>query len=267
MTSLEPVTLEPIEPDATPGYRIKKITFGSPFVWLKRGTEDFLATRFRGALYGLVFACMGLGLVFVYETRWQLTMGLTAGFFLLGPFVCAGLYELSRQREHGHITNLFDSMVCWKRNIGSIAFFAVILTFCMIVWARVSVVIFALFSHTDFPTLQGMLRQIISPDNLEFLAIWTVAGFVFASLVFAISVVAVPLMLDRRADTMSAIFTSVRALWANIVPLYLWAALIVLLIGIGLALSYIGLMLTAPVIGHATWHAYRDLVAESKEVE
>ena len=265
-------TLQPVMPDSPPSkpesaYKIRTVTVSSPFIWLKKGTQDFFATRCRGALYGLLFACMGLMLVFVYETRWQLTMGLTAGFFLLGPFVCAGLYELSRQREHGHITNLFDSMVCWKRNIGSIAFFAVILTFCMIVWARVSVVIFALFSHTDFPTLQGMLRQIISPDNLEFLAIWTVAGFVFASLVFAISVVAVPLMLDRRADTMSAIFTSVRALWANIVPLYLWAALIVLLIGIGLALSYIGLMLTAPVIGHATWHAYRDLVAEAEEVD
>jgi uncharacterized membrane protein len=267
MTSLDPVTLDPSPSDAMPVYRIKTITLGAPLVWLKRGAEDFLVTRFRGALYGLVFACMGLTLVFVYETRWQLTMGLTAGFFLLGPFVCAGLYELSRQREHGHVANLFDSMVCWKRNIGSIAFFAVILTFCMIVWARVSVVIFALFSQTDFPTLQGMLKQIISFDNLEFLAVWMLAGFMFASLVFAISVVAVPLMLDRRADTMSAIFTSARALWANMLPLYLWAALIVVLIGFSLVLSYVGLILTAPVIGHATWHAYRDLVAQAEEVD
>ncbi|MFN7353663.1 MAG: hypothetical protein ACK5SR_10425, partial [Burkholderiales bacterium] len=84
---------------------------------------------------------------------------------------------------------------------------------------------------------------------------------------FAISVVAVPLMLDRRADTMSAIFTSARALWANMLPLYLWAALIVVLIGFSLVLSYVGLILTAPVIGHATWHAYRDLVAQTEEVD
>lgn len=115
MTSLDPVTLDPSPSDAMPAYRIKTITLGAPLVWLKRGAEDFLVTRFRGALYGLVFACMGLTLVFVYETRWQLTMGLTAGFFLLGPFVCAGLYELSRQREHGHVANLFDSLVRWKR--------------------------------------------------------------------------------------------------------------------------------------------------------
>lgn len=234
----------------------------APFDWLAAGWQDFRATGFRGAFYGLVFALMGLAIFTIYETRWQLTMGLTAGFFLLGPFVCTGLYELSRQRERGEPASLAKSLVCWRRNPGAIAFFAAILTFAMIVWARVSVVLFALASTTEFPTVRGMLAQIVSLANLEFLALWTAVGFVFASLVFAISVVSVPLMLDRRADTMMAVFSSARALATHPGPVYLWALLIVALVGTSLVL-WLGLLtVTAPLAGHATWHAYRTLIRD-----
>ena len=154
------------------------------------------------------------------------------------------------------------SMACWRRNLGGVAFFAAILTFAMIIWARVSVVLFALFSATDFPTLQGVVAQITSLQNLEFLLVWGGVGFVFATLVFSISVVSIPLMLDRRTDTMVAIFTSVRTLFANPGPVYLWGALIVLLIGASLVLWFGLLVVTAPLVGHATWHAYRDLVGD-----
>jgi uncharacterized membrane protein len=232
----------------------------APFEWLARGWDDLRATRFRGLFYGLLFALMGSAIDAVYRTQWQLTMGLTAGFFLLGPFVCTGLYELSRQRERGEPPSLAKSLVCWRRNLGAIAFFAAILTFAMIVWARVSVVLFALTSTTEFPTMRGMLGQIVSPDNLEFLALWAAVGFVFASLVFAISVVSVPLMLDRRIDTMMAVFSSVRALGTHPGPVYLWALVIVVLIGASLALWFGLLIVTAPLVGHATWHAYRALI-------
>lgn len=238
----------------------RAVDAGAPLRWLARGWDDFRATGFRGAWYGAVFALMGTLVSLVYATRWQLTMGLTAGFFLVGPFVCTGIYELSRQRERGERLSLPASLTCWRRNLGGIAFFSAILTFAMIVWARVSVVIFALFSTTDFPTVQGMVRQIVDLSNLEFLVVWAGVGFVFATLVFSISVVAIPLMLDRGTDTMMAIFASVRALFANPVAVYLWAALIVLLIGASLVLWFGLLIVTAPLVGHATWHAYRELL-------
>jgi uncharacterized membrane protein len=237
-----------------------QLPLAAPLQWLAAGWRDFVATRFRGAFYGLVFAAMGAAIMLIYKTQWQLTMGLVAGFFLLGPFVCAGLYELSRQREKGEAPDLVASMLCWKRNIGGIGFFAAILTFLMIVWARVSVVLFALASTTEFPTMRSMVAQIVSPTNIEFLVLWTAVGFVFASLVFAISVVSVPLMLDRRSDTMMSIFSSARALATNPGPVYLWALLIVAILGISLILGFGLLIVTAPVVGHATWHAYRALI-------
>lgn len=247
-------------PEIVRAPRVRTVGAGAPLRWLARGWDDFRATGFRGAFYGAVFALMGTLISIVYATRWQLTMGLTAGFFLVGPFVCTGIYELSRRRERGEPMGLGPTLTCWRRNLGGIAFFAAILTFAMIVWARVSVVIFALFSTTDFPTVQGMVRQIVDLSNLEFLMVWAGAGFVFATLVFSISVVSIPLMLDRRADTMMAIFSSVRALFTNPGPIYLWAALIVLCIGASLVFWFGLLIVAAPLIGHATWHAYRDLV-------
>jgi len=249
-------------PPSAPG--VRRIDAGAPLRWLARGWDDFRATGFRGAYSGVIFVLMGLLISVVYASRWQLTMGLTAGFFLMGPFVCTGIYELSRQRARGETVDLGPTLTCWRRNLGGIAFFAAILTFAMIVWARVSVVLFALFSTTDFPTLHGVVRQIVSLENLEFVAVWGGVGFVFATLVFAISVVSIPLMLDRRTDTMMAIFSSVRALFTNPGPLYLWAALIVALIGGSLLLKLLPLVITAPLVGHATWHAYRDLIEETK---
>ncbi|MFA7665382.1 MAG: DUF2189 domain-containing protein [Burkholderiaceae bacterium] len=236
------------------------LPLSAPFKWLAAGARDFAASGFRGAFYGLIFALMGLAIVTIYETRWQLTMGLTAGFFLLGPFVCTGLYELSRQIERGEPVDLPATLSCWRRNLGAIGFFAAILTFLMVVWARVSVVLFALASTTEFPTMRSVLSQIVSPDNIEFLLLWGAVGFVFASLVFAISVTSVPLMLDRGSDTMMAIFASARALASNPGPVYLWALLIVLIIGASLMLWFWLLIVTAPLVGHATWHAYRALI-------
>ena len=138
---------------------IRAVDPGAPFRWLVSGWGDFRATGFRGAVYGAVFALMGSLIALIYATRWQFTMGLTAGFFLIGPFVCTGLYDLSRQRARGQSPSLAASLVCWRRNTGGVALFAAIVCFAMIVWARVSVVIFALFSSTDFPDLKGFIAQ------------------------------------------------------------------------------------------------------------
>lgn len=262
-----PEAAVPVRPPAGqppgPGFAIRAVDPGAPFRWLASGWGDFRATGFRGAVYGAVFALMGSLIALIYATRWQFTMGLTAGFFLIGPFVCTGLYDLSRQRARGQSPSLAASLVCWRRNTGGVALFAAIVCFAMIVWARVSVVIFALFSSTDFPDLKGFIAQVVTLANLEFLLVWTAVGLVFATLVFAISVVSVPLILDRGGDTLMAIFASVRALLASPLAMGVWALLIVTLIGASLALGFWPLVITAPLIGHATWHAYRDLVVES----
>jgi uncharacterized membrane protein len=127
------------------------------------------------------------------------------------------------------------------------------------------VVIFALFASHDYPTLQSMLAQNVSVENLEFLLVWAGVGFVFASIVFSVSVVSVPLLLDREADTIMAVFVSIRALWANPGTCLIWGLCIVVLIGGSLVLFMPLLIITAPWVGHTTWMAYKAMVGEDNE--
>ncbi len=256
----------PAEELPPPMPTINQLGADAPLEWLKRGWADLLATRFRGCFYGLVFILMGYAIVWVYATKWQLTMGLIGGFFLMGPFLCTGIYDLSRQREQNGKASLLQSLTCWSRNLSSLAFFAIILTFAMIVWARVSLILFALSSSTSFPTVKGVLSQIFSLNNPQFLLLWGGVGFIFASFVFAVGVVAAPMMLDRKSDTLMAVFSSVRSVITNPKAMYVWALMVVVIIGLSLVAGFLPLVITAPLVGHATWHAYRDLVAAEAAV-
>ncbi len=230
---------------------------------LVEGAREMRATRFLGLAYGVLFVLMDYAIAEVYQKVWQMTMGLTAAFFLIGPFVCCGIYDLSRQREQGGEPSLKASLGCWMRNWKAIAFFATILTFFLIVWARVSVVLFALFARHNYPELTDMVRNIVSMDNLIFMAVWLAVGFGFASLVFAMSVVSMPLMLDRSADTMESIGTSAITLWRNPGAMLVWALAITVLIGASLAFFLPLLAITAPLVGHTTWKVYKALVPAS----
>ncbi len=230
------------------------------FGLIAKGWAEMRATSFKGCVYGLLFVAMEYAIQMVYQNLWQMTMGLTAGFFLLGPFLCCGIYDISRQKDRGYVPNLAASTMSWARNWKSIAFFAAILTFFMIVWARVSVVLFALFGAHNYPELKDMITQIISLDNIEFLLVWSGVGFVFASLVFAISVISMPMLLDRGCDTMEAIGTSAKALWNNPGLMFAWAVSIAVMIGVSLVFFVPLLIITAALVGHTSWVLYRTLV-------
>ncbi len=230
------------------------------FTLLLAGARDMRATGFYGIAYGVIFVAMGYAIALLYQQVWQLTMGLTAAFFLMGPFICSGIYELSRQKDQGDAPDLWASLSCWSRNWKSIAFFAAILTFFLIVWLRVSVIVFALFATHNYPNLTDMIRKLMSMDNIEFLFVWSAVGFVFASLVFAMSVVSMPMMLDRSADTIESIATSAVTLWNNPGAMLVWALCITVLIGASLIFFLPLLALTAPLVGHTTWRLYQALV-------
>lgn len=230
------------------------------FTLLVEGAKEMRATGFYGVAYGIIFVLMGFSIAALYEHVWQLTMGLTAAFFLMGPFICCGIYELSRQKDADLKVSLWTSLACWSRNWKSLAFFAAILTFLMIMWIRVSVVLFALTATHNYPDLIDMVHKIISMDNMAFLMIWSAVGFVFASLVFAISVVSVPMMLDRNADTIESIAMSAVTLWNNPGAMLVWALSITVLIGVSLVFFLPLLALTATLIGHTTWKVYQALV-------
>jgi len=239
---------------------VREIGFGRPLAWLGQGWRDFLAHPLQSAFYGACFAVMGWLIVFTFRNAYQYVSALVTGFFLVGPFLAIGLYDLSRRRQRGEPARLAPTLDAWRPNVGAIGMFALVLGVILLVWARASLVVFALFYTHEMPSVQGFLAQVLSLDNLEFLVAYFCVGGFFALLVFAISAVAVPMMMDRDTDGIVAVLTSVKAFGTNLPAMLLWGLIITVVIGAGFALWFAGLVVAVPVIGHGAWHAYRDLV-------
>lgn len=252
---------QPAEKPPAPFPRVRGgLAATTPLRWLSRGFADFRSCPTASMFYGCVFAAMGFVASVVLARYYHYLAALVCGFLLLGPFLAIGLYEVSRRRASGGGCALRPTLAAWRPNAGNIGVFSLVLTVIFLVWARASLVTFALFYDADMPTLRGFLTQVLSLDNAEFLAAYAAVMAIFGALTFAVSVVSVPLMLDRNQDSVTAMIASFLALARNLPAMLVWGSIILALTAIGFATLYIGLIFTAPLLGHGTWHAYQDLL-------
>ncbi|MBA3997699.1 MAG: hypothetical protein C0466_11080 [Candidatus Accumulibacter sp.] len=240
---------------------VRRIAPDRPLVWLRAGWRDLAANPIASLSYGLLFAIGGdFILIFAWRSP-QLFTAAVSGFFLIAPLLAGGLYEISRRRAAGRSSTFVDSLAGWRRNGQSIAMFGLLLALIGIAWERISAILFALLAPDLTPDLAAFVSSIFTSGAYRgLLAAWLVAGGSLALLVFAISAVSVPMLLDRDADFVTAMMTSLRAVGLNLETMVLWAALIVVLTLLGFATLLFGLVVLMPLIGHASWHAYRDLV-------
>ena len=254
----------PVSESALPVPNVRRITTRQPWQWLGAGWNDLWRAPAASLAYGLLFVLMGYLLVSTVEGQFHSVLALTTGFLLVGPFLALGLYDISRRLEAGEPVSLGQALTAWRANALSIALFGLVLGLLMIVWARLAAVLFAVLMGGRALSLEASAAQIFfTGSGLTFLLVFTVVGAIIAGAVFTISVVSIPMMLERKTDFMTAILTSVAAVRVNPAPMALWAVLIVLFTGLGLLTFYLGLALALPLIGHATWHAYRSLVEDS----
>ncbi len=237
-----------------------RVGFGAPLRWVRAGARDLRAAPGASLFYGLAFALAGWLIYLVFRFAYTYAYGLTWGFLLVGPYLAAGLYDISRRLEAGESVRLGPTLVAWRANVGGFSIFWIVLTVLMLLWSRASLIVFALYFNSGLPTVDDLLSRVLSLEHWDFVVTYFAVGAVFALIVFSISVVSIPLMLDRRTDAIVAAITSVRTLFDNPGAMFLWALLIVALIGVGFATRFVGLVVAAPIIGHATWHAYRELV-------
>ena len=243
------------------GLRVRYVTTAEPWEWLTAGWRDLLKTPFSSIAYGAIFAVMGYILVMVVVERFQMAFALITGFLLVGPFLAMGFYELSRRTEQGESAHLGHALTAWRGNTLNIFIFGMLVALIMVVWVRLAALIYAVVFVGSTPMVESDLtRLFFSGDGLIFLLVFAVTGAVLATVVFTISVVSIPMLMDRRCDVVTAIVTSIAAVRLNPLPMLLWAALIVVFTGVGLLAFFAGLAITLPLIGHATWHAYRGLV-------
>lgn len=241
--------------------KVRAVPLERPWEWLGAGWKDLWRAPAASISYGLLFAIMGYILVSLVVTRFQFALALTTGFLLAGPFLAMGLYDISRRLEAGEVPTFGRALTAWRHNMLPILLFGLLIGLLMIVWVRLSALLFGVIVR-DL-SLDGSVAQLFfSGSGLTFLIVFTLVGAIIAALVFAISVVSIPMMLDHKIDFITAVLTSLTAVSVNPATMALWAALIVIFTGIGLITFYIGLGIALPLIGHASWHAYRDLVED-----
>ena len=262
-----PATKSPEVPEAAPPepsdpvpIRLRELTFRDPFRWLRAGARDLVATPFIALFYGLCFWTMALLLGWVFRSRPEYTMSLASGCLLVGPFLAMGLYETSRRREAGLEPGLGHSLICWDQHLGSMGMLVLVLILLELLWGRASLVVFAVFFNTGMPSTTSVLQAVFSPQNWSFLAVYLMVGGVFATLVFATTVVSIPMILDRDTDAITAGITSIRVVVERTSVMLLWGLLITALVALALWPWGAGLVIIGPWLGHASWHAYRGAI-------
>ena len=245
-------------------HRVRRVPVDRPWAWISAGWADAQRSRAIGWAYGMALVlagwCLTL-LLFEAGTIWAV-LPASAGFFMLAPLLATGLYETSRLLELGGAPTLADAFAGFRRNAGQVTIIGIALLILHLFWVRMAGLLFMLCFGLNFaPSLEALpLAMIRSEMLLPFLIIGTGIGFVLASVSFAITVVSIPMLVDRDISALEAISVSVQAAMTNWRAMALWAGLIVLFNGLALVPFYLGLMVVLPVLAHATWHAYRDLV-------
>lgn len=250
---------QPENPPAPPAVRrLREVRLADPFRWLARGAADLRAAPGISLFYGACFWGMALVLGAVFRRMPEYTMSFVSGCFLAGPFLAMGLYEVSRRRELGLPQDFAASLTCWDRRLGSMGLLVLVLVLLELLWGRASLVVFAVFFDTGMPTTATVLEAVFNPRNWQFVAVYAVVGGVFAALVFSTCVVSIPMILDRDTDAISAGIASIDAVTSRTAPMLLWGALIVGLLAGAMLLPWAaGVLVAGPLLGHASWHAYR----------
>ena len=253
---------------------LRRITVGRPLAWLRAGWKDLKANPIASISYGLLFAIAGDIILLLALPHPHLFSLAVSVFFLVAPLLAAGLYEISRNQERGQSSTFVDSLAGWQRNGGSVALFGFCLALVSIVWERISVILFALLYSGDSKLGQNIVdfvtSVVLTGNNLKFICVWFIAGGCLALLVFAFTAISVPMLLDRSnergGDLFTATTTSLRAVLLNFDVMMLWAVIIVTLTLIGFASLLFGLIVLMPLLGHASWHAYRELVETDSQM-
>jgi uncharacterized membrane protein len=239
---------------------IRRVPARQAVEWLNRGWEDVRQIGAAGIAQGALIAILGGVLLMLGSTHMYLIAAAVTGYLLVGPIMTTGLCELARRREAHQSLSFDDSLQALTRNPEGLTHFGGILGLIAVLWFILSVILLESVLSAPAPSLAVALwggASILTPSQV---LSYVVCGGVLAAVVFAVSVVAVPLIIDRHASASDAIRASLRVTLANLPAMLLWAFIIVGLTAIAFLTALVGMIVVAPLLGYATWHAYRDLV-------
>lgn len=240
---------------------------------VRLGLKDFYRQPLYGLFFGVFFAIGGNVVVlmsFIFNQS-HLSYPLAVGFWLIGPFIAVGLYEVSRRLEQGEPLSWRAVLgVMWDQHRRELAWMAFVVMFILLMWMFEVRLLLALFlGFSGFATFGDFLRVLFTtPEGLLFLFVGNIVGALISLILFSLTVVSFPLLLDKDYDFITAMITSVKVVLASPVVMVGWGLTITLVLLASMAPAFIGLVFTLPVLGHTTWHLYRKAVSfEDKPVD
>lgn len=252
---------------------VRSIPMLQPLQWLARAWKDICLAPQVSLAHGVFLTCIGWCILAVGHNRFWLMAGALSGFLIVGPVVATSLYAISRALERGESVSwhtVRDTWLRWQSVRGSraggywcLVRFGLLLGLAATGWVVVSASLITLLSPVRIATPMDFLQQVVLAPDGRLFTLWLGLGSVLAAPIFASSVVAMPLLLDRRIGVQQAVLTSWLVVVENPIAMAWWAGLILLFTLLGLASLLIGLVVVMPMLGHASWHAYRDLVDAS----
>ncbi|QXZ08542.1 DUF2189 domain-containing protein [Comamonas sp. Y33R10-2] len=252
---------------------VHTIAWSQPLVWLSKAFSDIKQAPLLSLMHGLFLILIGFAILSVGHNRFWLMAGALSGFLVVGPLVATSLYAMSRAIERGEAANrslIRRTWTQWQSGRFSaqggywcMVRFGALLALAATGWVLISASLITVMSPVPVATLQDFIAHVVLAKDGQLFMQWLALGSFLAAPIFASSIVAMPLMLDRRVTVRQAVLTSWSVVLANSGPMALWAALIVLLTLLGLGSYLLGLLFVMPLLGHASWHAYRDLVDAS----
>ncbi|MCF3931983.1 DUF2189 domain-containing protein [Acuticoccus sp. M5D2P5] len=250
------------ETEAAPIPTIARIGPGDLARALAAGGRDFVRAPLFGLFFSAFYVIAGIGLVLAGAGTIEWTLVLSLGFPLVAPFAAVGLYEVSRRLETGEPRGWRDILgVVWRERGRQTPWIGAILVLVFLFWSFFAHMSFALFlGHMPMTNISTSWETLMTTNGLSMIAFQILVGLGVTYLVFSLTVVSLPLLLDREVDFVTAMLTSMRTVARNQATLLLWAALIAVLLFIAMSPLFLGLLLALPVLGHATWHLYRRLI-------
>lgn len=241
----------------------RNLPAGTASAWLKAGWRDFLNQPGPSLAYGIAVFAVSLAIVWgLYRLGYDyILFPALAGFMVVGPLVAVGLYEKSRAIANGEPVSLARMIFVRPRSGAQIWFTGAILCGLMLLWMRAAVLIYALFfGLTPFPGLDHVAHMLFTTwTGWAMLLVGSVVGGLFAAFSFAISTFSIPMLLNEDVDAFTAMGTSISLVWNNLPVMIAWGVIVLALFLLSVATALVGLIIVFPVLGHATWHAYKAM--------